>query len=95
VLYCCYILYSKSVDQYYVGYTCDIEDRIKQHNERYFGSASFTSKTNDWELFLLIPCSSIKQAIHLEYVIKKMKSRKYIENLRKYPEMVQKLLKTG
>jgi putative endonuclease len=42
---------------------------------------------------MLIPCESVTQAILIEKRIKKMKSRKYIENLKKYPEMIEKILK--
>jgi putative endonuclease len=88
----CYILYSKSFDRYYVGYTSDIEERLKLHNTGYFRGKSYTHFTSDWELFLLIPCDTIKQAVFIESKIKKMKSRKYIEDLNKYPEMVAKIL---
>ena len=61
------------------------------HNTGYFGGKSYTFKATDWVIFLLIPCESIEQAIFVETRIKKMKSRKYIENLLKYPEMINKL----
>jgi len=91
--YFCYILYSLSINRYYVGYTTDIDERIKLHNNGYFGGRSYTHKASDWELFLLIPCETISNAVLIESRIKKMKSRKYIENLKKYPEMVEKILK--
>ena len=89
----CYILYSKSINRYYVGYTTDIEERIKLHNNGHFGGRSYTQKASDWELFLLIPCETVSQSVLIESRIKKMKSRKYIENLKKYPEMIEKILK--
>ena len=88
----CYIIYSKSINCYYVGYTSDVEERLKLHNTGYFGGRSFTRKTSDWELFLIIRCETITQAMFIESKIKKMKSRKYIENLKKYPEIVEKIL---
>jgi putative endonuclease len=91
--YFCYILYSNSINRYYVGYTTDIEERIKLHNSGYFGRKAYTYKASDWSLYLLIPCETIEQAVYVESRIKKMKSRKYIEDLAKYPEMVQKILK--
>jgi len=42
---------------------------------------------------MLIPCKTIEQAVFVETRIKKMKSRKYIENLIKFPEMIEKILK--
>jgi putative endonuclease len=88
----CYILYSKSINRYYVGYTTDIKERIQLHNNGYFGGRSYTHKASDWEKFLLIPCETISEAILIESKIKRMKSRKYIENLKKYPEMIEKIL---
>jgi putative endonuclease len=91
--FCCYILFSKSTDRYYIGYTSDIEERIILHNNGHFGKKSFTYKATDWEIFLLIPCESIEQAIFVESRIKKMKSKIYIENLKKYPKIIKKILK--
>jgi putative endonuclease len=88
----CYIIYSSSIDRYYVGYTSDIKERIELHNSGHFGGKSYTHKATDWELFLLIPCKSIRQAVNIELKIKKMKSRIYIENLKEYPEIVEKIL---
>jgi putative endonuclease len=57
------------------------------------GNKSYTHCATDWKLFLLIPCTMIGQAVYIESKIKRMKSRKYIENLKKYPEIVEKILK--
>jgi putative endonuclease len=89
----CYILYSKSINRYYVGYTSDIEKRLKLHSIGHFGGKSYTCRSNDWEVFLLISCKTIEQAVYVESRIKKMKSRKYIENLKKYPELIEKVMK--
>ena len=89
----CYILYSKSINRYYIGYTSDIEERIRLHTNGHFGKKSFTYRVSDWEIFLIIQCESIEQAVFIESRIKKMKSKKYIENLKKYPEMIEKILK--
>jgi putative endonuclease len=89
----CYIIYSKSINRYYVGYTSDIEERLRLHNKGHFGRKSYTFKTSDWCIYLLIPCDTVEQAVFIESKIKKMKSRKYIENLKMYPEMIEKILK--
>lgn len=44
-----------------------------------------------WELKLEIKCESKSQAIKIENHIKRNKSRKYLENLQKYPEISEKL----
>ncbi|WP_238987203.1 GIY-YIG nuclease family protein [Confluentibacter flavum] len=41
-----YILFSKTLNQFYVGETVDIEDRITQHNSGFYDSA-FTKKASD------------------------------------------------
>jgi putative endonuclease len=71
-----YIIYSCSLDKYYVGYTTDLEKRLAEHNN---GISTFTSKASDWELKLSEPYPSREQAIQKEKQIKKKKSRKYIE----------------
>jgi putative endonuclease len=81
------------VNRFYVGYTSDIEERLKLHNDGHFGGKSYSCKASDWDIYLLITCETIEQAIFVETKIKRMKSRKYIENLKRYPEMVEKILK--
>ncbi len=68
-----------------------IETRLDNHNSSKYKN-SFTSRANDWELYYSIECESISQALKVEKHIKKMKSRVYIENLKKYPEISEKLL---
>jgi len=85
-----YILYSPLIDKYYIGQTSDLEQRLKEHKSKYYCKA-FTKKCNDWELFISIKCASRSQARKIESHIKKMKSKQYVFNLRKYPEIISKL----
>ena len=71
-----YIIYSKKLDRYYVGYTENIDLRITQHNS---GISSFTSKAKDWTLVYNESFATREQAHHRELEIKRKKSRKYIE----------------
>ena len=75
-----YIIYSKSVNKFYIGETHNIEERIIKHNEHSY-SDSFTKIANDWELVLLFNCSNKEEATFLEKFIKKMKSRVFIEKI--------------
>jgi putative endonuclease len=52
---------------------------------------SFTSLAIDWELFYSLDDLNYEQARGIEDHIKKMKSKKYILNLKKYPEISEKL----
>ncbi len=92
-MYYCYIIYSENLDRYYIGSTTlQPEERLEHHLSKYYGDAKFTAKAEDWILLLSISCDSLHQVRKIESHIKKMKSKKYIHNLKKYPEMVTKLL---
>ena len=69
----------------------NLEVRIKKHNNRSYGSHRYTAVSNDWLLFLHIDAEEYSQAIRLERKIKSMKSRKYIENLKRYPDLIEKI----
>lgn len=91
-----YILLSKKLDRPdgYRGYTGSCKDlgyRIGQHFNKDFTS-SFTAKADDWELFFFVDGLHYTQARGIEEHIKKMKSKVYIKNLKKYPEIIQKLI---
>jgi putative endonuclease len=74
-----------------VGSTTDLELRMLYHTEKEFTN-SFTAKYGDWEIYFKIETENTTVARKVETHIKKMKSRTYITNLKKYPEMSQKLL---
>lgn len=85
-----YILYSDLLDRYYIGETVDINKRLDEHNTGFY-KKSYTSKANDWELFVKIECKDVFQAKKIEKHIKKMKSKIYIKNLNLYPEIISRL----
>ena len=88
----CYIIYTSSFDKYYVGATQeDVYSRLEKHNTKGYDN-TYTSLANDWEVYLIIGCETYAQAINIERHIKRMKSRTYIRNLKKYPEMITKIL---
>jgi len=88
----CYILHSKKLNRFYVGATeFRPEVRLEQHLEKIYNNKAFTAKANDWKIFLAIKCSKKTQAFAIEKHIKRMKSKKYIENLNTYPEIITKL----
>ena len=88
----CYIIFSKKLDKHYVGVCQDnLLQRIRHHNTAQYGSHRFTSAADDWELRLFIPAMDYSHAVRMERKIKMMKSRVYIQNLLKYPELVEKI----
>ncbi|PBJ11475.1 GIY-YIG nuclease family protein [Flavobacterium sp. ACN6] len=85
-----YILHSKKLNRYYIGYTSDFDVRLEFHKNS--PSNKFTANAKDWTLFLSFKCDNKTQALSIEKHIKNMKSKTYIENLIKYPEIIDKLL---
>ena len=77
-----YIIYSPSIDAYYIGSSGQLEDRLYRHNHS--GSKS-TKKANDWELKFARPFATMAEAVQYEYLIKRKKSRRYIEWLIENP----------
>ena len=76
-----YILFSKSVNKYYVGITTELpEFRLVKHKTKFYEN-QFTSIADDWEIKLSILCLDIKEGRKMEMYIKRMKSRKFIEKL--------------
>ena len=88
--YSVYILNSEKLDRFYIGFTSNLEKRLEFHHNA--ESHKFTFKAKDWEVYLKIECKSKGQALAIEKHIKKMKSKVYIQNLKKYSEMKIQLL---
>jgi putative endonuclease len=73
-----YILYSPKLDKYYVGACAELERRIYEHN---IGHSKFTQSGIPWVLKYTEWYDTLTEAKRRERVIKKQKSRKYIESL--------------
>ena len=71
-----YIIYSELIDKYYIGSTIDFERRIIEHNT---GQNIATKNKGQWKLKFLKEYKDIKQARQVEYKIKKLKRRDYVE----------------
>jgi len=92
-MYYCYLLYSHALDRFYIGSTIlSPEDRLENHLAEYYGKSKYTAKAKDWELFYYIECETKAQAAKIEQHLKRMRNRTYYKNLKKYPEITQKLL---
>ncbi|MGY5846430.1 GIY-YIG nuclease family protein [Salegentibacter sp. HM20] len=73
-----YILYSKSLDRYYIGSSHNVETRFVK---RLQSKKGFTSKAKDWEIVYSENFDSRDLALRRELQIKKWKSRVMIEKL--------------
>ena len=73
-----YIIYSKTIDKYYIGSCQDVQEQLKDHlNSR----SKYTKTAKDWELKYAETYVSRSEVYRSEMQIKKMKSRKHIEGL--------------
>jgi len=74
-----YILFSKSLDKYYVGSTSmDVNQRLRRHLSDHKG---FTAKAKDWVMVYSEAFEDVSEARKRELQIKKWKSRTLIERL--------------
>ncbi len=85
-----YILFSNRLNKFYIGSCKDLSERLTQHVNKMFVS-SFTAEVDDWELYFAIADLGYQQARLIELHIKRMKSAKYIMDLVKYPQIIEKL----
>jgi putative endonuclease len=77
-MYIVYILYSISLDRYYVGFTNDLERRLSEHNRK---KGKYTDAGIPWEIVYSESFESKKMAISRESYIKSKKSKTYIIEL--------------
>ncbi len=77
--YLIYIIYSDSLNRFYIGYTGDeMHVRLSKHNANHKG---FTGKNADWALKYAEVFMTKKEALKREKEIKAWKSRVKIEKL--------------
>ena len=74
-----YILFSQSLDKYYVGSTSlELNQRLRRHLSDHKG---FTDKAKDWVIVYSEAFEDVSEARKRELQIKKWKSRTLIERL--------------
>ena len=74
-----YILYSETLDKYYIGFTGDeLGERLRKHNSNHKG---FTGGIGDWVVKYSEKYNTKEEAGKRERQIKNWKSRKLIEKL--------------
>lgn len=73
-----YILQSQKNTRYYIGSTSNWKRRIEEHNK---GSSPYTRTTRPWVVKYLKEFGTIEEARKEEIMLKRMKSKKVIEEL--------------
>ena len=74
-----YIIYSASIDRYYVGYSSNFLVRLNQHNSN--SRDKYTGRSKDWELRSVFELKTASAAMKIERFIKRQKSRKLLERM--------------
>ncbi|MCA9380940.1 GIY-YIG nuclease family protein [Candidatus Dojkabacteria bacterium] len=75
-----YVLKSKLLDKYYIGFTSNLADRLKRHNE---GRERYTKKYIPWELVYLKNFDLKSDALKYEKYLKSLRSKRYLKTLSK------------
>ncbi|MCJ7466593.1 MAG: GIY-YIG nuclease family protein [Maribacter sp.] len=86
-----YIIYSVSIDRFYIVESGNMDFRLGLHQNHNFKKA-FTKAASDWESVLSKPCSSRADAVYLESFIKGMKSSNFIEKIIQDPGILDVLI---
>jgi putative endonuclease len=73
-----YILFSKSKNRFYIGFTSDLEQRLIRHNQK---SKGFTGNVNDWKVVYIENYNTKEEAQKRELQIKSWKSSVKIKAL--------------
>ncbi len=87
-----YVIQSSQDHSYYIGHKTDLAERLKYHNSVQ-KNIGVTRRKISWSYFYVLEVENSTIASKMEKHIKRMKSREYLKNLAKYPEMGEKLIK--
>jgi len=73
-----YALYSKKYDKIYIGQTCDLKNRLIEHN---LGLSFYTKRYLPWEIIYTEECFSRSEALKREKQLKSQKGREFVWNI--------------
>ncbi len=74
-----YILYSEKFDKTYIGFTSNLLERFKSHNE--LGTKGYTIKFRPWTVIHIEFFTEKKQAMKREKFLKSGKGRLFVKSL--------------
>jgi len=78
-MYYTYVLKSKKNNEYYIGYTSNLKQRLAKHNS---GEVKSTKLGRPWVIFYYEKFDNIKEVVRREKQIKSWKNRSMIEKLK-------------
>jgi putative endonuclease len=71
-----YVLFSKKFEKIYIGYTTNLDERLKSHNE--LGHKGWTIRYRPWELLYQEEFKTRSAALKRERELKSAKGREWI-----------------
>jgi putative endonuclease len=71
-----YVLYSQNFNKIYIGYSSNIQERLKSHNE--LATKGWTVKYRPWQLFYTEVFDTKAEAMKREKQLKSAKGREFI-----------------
>jgi putative endonuclease len=77
-MYHVYIIYSESLQRYYIGSTSNLASRLYDHNHH---KSKFTSKGMPWVLVTSFTCDSNSEALKLEKKNKSRGAKRYLDDI--------------
>lgn len=73
-----YILYSSSLEKYYVGQAANADARLERHNK---GIVPYTKRGVPWERLWLKEVEDRSEAVQLEKKIKGRGAKRYLQDI--------------
>jgi putative endonuclease len=73
-----YVLFSEKFNKIYIGYTSDLEQRFKSHNE--LGTKGWTIKFRPWKIVYTEKFETKSSALIREKELKTSRGRAFIRN---------------
>jgi putative endonuclease len=77
-MYYVYALYSNKFNKIYIGQTCDLENRLSEHNS---GLSFYTKQFIPWEIIYTEEYQTRGEAMKREKQLKSQKGREFIWNI--------------
>jgi len=76
-MYYVYVIQSKKDEQFYTGFTSDLQNRFREHN---VGRVSSTKKRGPFELIYYEACLNEQDALAREKYLKSGMGKRYLKN---------------
>jgi putative endonuclease len=75
-MYTVYVLYSREYEKIYIGFTSNLESRMKSHN--YLSKKGYTIKYRPWEVVYTESYETKSEAMKREKQLKSSRGRRFI-----------------